>query len=148
MADTDKRLSAAFRPTSIPEWFQSAQLGIGETGDSTVLWSVPQAAGTIVVHDAFCHISVPLAGGTPSIDVGTGTMLFDSLGAIVVVNDDNIIDTVDINEVVVDWYQSAVLGNGKILVGADATVPVIYQTVAGSLTAGAWRVYILASRVG
>lgn len=107
-----------------------------------------------MIEDAVIEIIEAFVGGTPSIDVGLGTIATDAA-----VNGDNItysavdgiVDTTDITEATIGFYKSAVSGMPRTLItNADTSTPCIFATLSSgsAITAGKARLHLKLSRIG
>ena len=107
-----------------------------------------------MIEDAVIEIIGAFVGGTPSIDVGIGTIATDAA-----VNGENItytaldgiVDTTDITEATIGFYKSAVSGMPRTLItNADTNTPCIFATLSSgsAITAGKARLHLKLSRIG
>lgn len=143
-----------------PYWMQSLEVAPADVAaNAALLWSFPAAKyGTrqLIIKNIACQVITAYTGGTPSIDIGAGTLATDAVtagGVVTVVDQDEYIPTADITEgtpgvywaATGDWITSALLMTNAapcVVTPADTTVPVIYATCAASAAAGAFRVII------
>ena len=107
-----------------------------------------------MVEDAVVEIIEAFVGGTPSLDVGFGTIATDAA-----VNGDNItysavdgvVDTTDITEATIGFYRSSVATMpGTLIINADANTPCVFTTLSSgsAITAGKARLHLKLSRIG
>ena len=113
---------------------------------------------TAIIHGAVLEILEAFTGGTPSIDIGEGTLAygrdeFESNTAITIVDADEFIPSADITEGTIGKYPALTgdcvtlwaAGQCKVINCNDTTIPCIYATLSSGLTAGTARLHILAS---
>ena len=105
-----------------------------------------------MIEDAVLEIVEAFVGGTPSLDVGQGTIATDAA-----VNDDNItytaadgiVDTTDITEGTIGFYKVAAALR-VVITNADTNTPCIFATLSSgsAITAGKARLHLKLSRIG
>lgn len=153
---TDQRATVEPGPVWITSgWFTYEQAALG-----ALLFSFPATkfGGIVAIQGCVVEIATAFAGGTPSIDIGEGTVSVDKVydgDDITIVDADEYVPSADITEGTVANYPALTgdsvalwaAGQMKIITPADATVPVIYATLSASLTAGKGRVHVLMSEI-
>lgn len=145
-----------------PYWLTSAEFGYEDTGDEVILFEFANAGEITIVQHCIVHVSTLFAGGTPSIDVGLGTVATPGANVITPIDADDLIKSADITETtagIYGWATSdgytawaagtvtAAATGANTIVGAATTVPVVYATVAASATAGVARCHLLVSTI-
>lgn len=143
-----------------PYWITSGEI-TGAMVGTVALFSFPTADQVIWIHQTVCQITTLFDAGT--IDVGTGSLATDAKtagDALTTTDADELIKQGDITTTTAGYYGSTT-GNKSdwlvavitmsyvapmILVGAAATTPIVFATVAGSAS-GAARVHMLISRI-
>jgi hypothetical protein len=144
-----------------PYWLISSPINYNDFTDANValLWSFPAAKyGTrkIIVENIAIQVITAFAGGTPSINIGYGTIATDIIttgGTLTEVDADEYIPTADITEATAatywavsgDWITAYKLKTNVapvVISPADATVPCIYAIGFASGTAGVARVLL------
>lgn len=147
----------------IPHWIASGVFSYLHDDKGALLFSFPAAdvnARQVIIHAAIAEVITGFVGGTPTVNIGLGTVATDAVttgGDITIVDADEYIPTADITVATPGFYpaltgDSVVLwaaGKLVVLTPADATVPVIYASVASNaaLTAGYGRLHLLLSRI-
>ena len=107
-----------------------------------------------MIEDAVLEIITPFVGGTPTIDVGQGTIATNAAvnaDNITYSANDGIVDNTDVTEATAGFYKSAVATMPRtMIVNADTSTPVIFAALASgsAITAGAARLHLKVSRVG
>ncbi len=107
-----------------------------------------------MIEDAVLEIIEAFAGGTVTLNVGSGTIATDAA-----VSDDNItysandgiVDTTDLTLGTAGFYKSAVSTMPRTLItNADTSTPCIFAALASSaaITAGKARLHLKLSRIG
>lgn len=142
-----------------PLWISSGMFNYTATGKGALLMSFPTVLGKVfAIHACVLEINVLFAGGTPSIDIGIGTIATDSKTTgddITIVDADEFIPSADITEGTKGKYPALTgdsvtlwaAGQMQLITCADAAVPVIYATLSSGLTAGQAMLHVLMSRV-
>lgn len=143
-----------------PVWVTSGWITYEYTNKGALLFSFPAAKvpGTVVVHSCLTEISEDFAGGTPTIDIGQGTIATDEVydgDNITIVDADEFEPNADITasnagiypSLTGDLVTASAAGLLKTITPADTTVPVVYATLSASMTAGKARVHMLISEV-
>lgn len=105
-----------------------------------------------MIEDAVLEIIEAFVGGTPTIDVGVGTIATDAA-----VNDDNItytandgvVDNTDVTEGTIGFYKVAAALR-TVITNADTSTPCVFASVASgaAITAGKARLHLKLSRIG
>lgn len=147
----------------IPHWIASGVFSYHDDDKGALLFSFPAEdvnARRIIIHGAVVEIIEGFVGGTPTVDIGLGTIATNAVttgGNITIVDEDEYIPAADITEATPGFYpadsgDSVTLwaaGKMVVLTPADTTVPVIYASVASNaaLTAGSGRLHLLLSRI-
>ena len=107
-----------------------------------------------MIEDAVLEIIEAFVGGTPTIDVGLGTIATDAAvngGNITYTAVDGVVDNTDVTEATIGFYKSAVSGLPRtIITNADTSTPCIFATLASgsAITAGKARLHLKISRIG
>lgn len=107
-----------------------------------------------MIEDAVLEIVEAFVGGTPTIDVGVGTIATDAAvdgDSITYTAVDGIVDTTDITEATIGFYKSAVATMPRtIITNADTSTPCIFATLSSgsAITAGKARLHLKISRIG
>lgn len=142
-----------------PLWVTSGLFDLTATGKGALLMSFPTTLGKLyAIHGLVLEVAILFAGGTPSIDVGLGTIALDTVttgGDITIVDADGLIPSADITEGTKGKYPALTgaavtlwaAGQMQLITCADTAVPVIYATLSSGLTAGAARLHVLMSRI-
>ncbi len=146
-----------------PFWITSADIKPEHTTEQCLLFSFPAARGVklIKVHDICIDIITAFTGGTPSIDVGLGTIATDDVstgGTYSETDADEYIPTASITEATIgiyfpgagDFLTAKAAGTNVVpvkIVCADATVPCIHATLTDGGTTGLARVHALISAI-
>lgn len=149
-----------------PYWLVSREIKYSDLTDTTValLWSFPaEKYGTrkIIIENVAVQVVAAFTGGTPSLDLGSGTLATDIVtagGLVTVVDDDEYVPTANITEstpgtyfaATGDWITAYLLKTNLapvIITPADTTVPCIYMLGYASASAGACRVLLQVSEV-
>lgn len=155
-----------------PVWLASGVINFKEsTGKGALLFSFPKnpipdnlapygvyAPGAdlgiwgqcYMIEDAMIEVMEAFTGGTPAIDLTTGTIATDAAK-----NGDNItyaaagdlVANTAITEGTIGWYTTAAALR-KQIINADTSVPVVFAILSAALTAGKCRVHLKISRVG
>ena len=142
-----------------PVWLSSGLIDHSMAGKGALCFMFETRwGGVAVIHGAVLEVLEAFAGGTPSIDVGEGSVLyghdaFESNSVITIVDADEFIPSADITEGTIGKYPALTgdcvtlwaAGQSKLITCNDTTIPVIYATLSSSLTAGIARLHILAS---
>lgn len=143
-----------------PYWITSGEI-TGAMVGTVALFSFPDAGQVIWIHNTVCQMTTVFDAGT--IDIGTGSLPTEAstAGAVLTTTDlDELIKQGDITTTTLgyygsttgnksDWLVAAITSSyasPMLLVGAAATVPIVFATVAGSAS-GAARVHMLISRI-
>lgn len=105
-----------------------------------------------MIEDAVLEVVEAFAGGTPTIDVGVGTIATDAA-----VNGDNItysandgvVDNTDITEGTIGFYKVA-SALRTVITNADTSTPCVFAALASgsAITAGKARLHLKISRIG
>jgi len=148
-----------------PYWLRSLECKPADiAANAALLWSFPAAKyGTrkILLHGFAVQLITAYTGGTPAINIGSGTLATDVVtvgGTVTTVDVDDYIPAADVTcatpalywAATGDWITSALLMTNAapcVITPADATVPVITATCAASAAAGLFRVLALISEV-
>lgn len=143
-----------------PYWITSAEFTGAQVG-TIALFSFPTADEVVWIHQAVCQITTVFDAGT--IDIGTGSLATDAKTAgdeLTTTDLDELIKQGDITVTTTGYYGSTT-GNKSdwlvatitysyvspmILIGAAATTPIVFATVAGSAS-GVARFHMLISRI-
>lgn len=142
-----------------PVWLSSGLITHSMAGKGALCFMFEKRwGGVAVIHNAVLEVLTAFAGGTPSIDIGQGTIVygtdeFESNSVITIVDADEFIPSADITEVTAGIYPALTgdsvtlwaAGQSKTIVCDDSTIPVIYATMSSGLTSGLARLHILAS---
>jgi hypothetical protein len=145
-----------------PFWLTSGlcDLAVVGAGKAAVLFSFPQVGRIIIVQQVIAQTIVALAGTSPTVNFGLGTIASDILPAtITYTNTDDFIKTADQSATAGDvwgpasggsvWLTAALAGlfptagNARFIKGAAATVPVVFAAVGGTLPTGKVRLHML-----
>lgn len=105
-----------------------------------------------MIEDAVLEVVEAFAGGTPTIDVGVGTIATDAA-----VNGDNItysandgvVDNTDVTEGTIGFYKVA-SALRTVITNADTSTPCVFAALASgsAITAGKARLHLKISRIG
>jgi len=157
MATNDKRRTDVRNQVlENPVWITSAEVTYEDTGDNVILFDFVNTGQIYVIHHCICQVTTLFAGGTPLLDLGSGTIPTPDDPTLSIVDADEYIAQADITATstgVYGWatsdaYTAWAAGTlGLAITGAQATVPVVYATVSASLTAGAARFHMLISSI-
>lgn len=141
----------------VPFWLTSKLFDHTATAKGAVLFSFPLAVGFLfAIHAAILHVKEAFAGGTPSIDIGLGTIATDDAPeTVTIVDADELIPSADITEGTLGKYPALTgdsvtlwaAGQMQLVTCADTAVPVVYATLSSGLTAGAGVLQLLVSKV-
>lgn len=156
---SDLRRTDDNRTPWTPYWLTSKEISYADMSDTNValLWSFPAAKyGTrrLLINNIAIQVTTLFAGGTPSINIGSGTLATDAVtagGVATVVDDDEYIPTADITEATAgiywaatgDWITAYLLKTNAapvVITPADTTVPCVYALGYASASAGKARV--------
>ena len=141
-----------------PYWVQSKEIYPAQVlANAAVLWSFPAAKyGNRRIEIRGCAVQLVTAytGGTPAINIGSGTLATDAVttgGTVTTVDVDEYIPAADVTcatpawyfAATGDWITSALLMTKVapvVITPADTTVPCVTATCAASAAAGMFRV--------
>lgn len=146
-----------------PFWITSGDIKPEHSTEVCMLFSFPAARGNklIMIHDICIDVVTAFTGGTPSIDVGLGTIATNAVstgGTYSETDADEFIPTGDITEATIgvyfpdggDYHTAKAAGANAapaVLVCADTTVPCIHATLTDGGTTGLARVHALISAI-
>ena len=150
-----------------PYWISSGEFSGPDSDDlGALLFSFPAAQwgdSILLIEKICCQVTTAFAGGTITVDIGSGTLATDDVttgGDITIVDADDYIPTADITSGTIGTYFAATGDwiTAKLLMTeldpvpitpADSTVPCIYASVASdaAITAGKARVHVLITEV-
>jgi hypothetical protein len=143
-----------------PYWMVSSEVKPAEiVANAALLWSFPAAkysTRTIIVQNIAVQLITAYTGGTPAINIGSGTIATDvvtTAGTLTVVDADEYVPAADVTcatpatyfAATGDWITAYLLKTNLapvIITPADATVPCIYASCAASAAAGLFRVLV------
>ncbi len=142
-----------------PYWLTSGEIKGADLSDTEVgiLWSFPAEkydTRILIIKNILIQVSTVFAGGTPTLDVGAGTLATDDVtaaGLVTVVDDDEYIPNADVTATSAatywaatgDWITAYILGANAapcVITPADTTVPCVYALGAASMASGVARV--------
>lgn len=156
MAQKDKRRSDLRVPVNSESFFaSSAVIDVADAGaGDLVLMSFPKAGDRYLLLHAGVEVIEAFDGGA-SLVFGQGTMPTDALGVVTPVDADYLLPSADITEAAAAYYPAAssqlvtdlAAGTSHIVVGAAATVPVFYGTLAGAPTVGKARLHLVLMKI-
>lgn len=143
-----------------PYWITSGQI-TGAMVGTVALFSFPTADQIVWFHQCVVQVTTVFDAGT--LDVGTGSLATDAAtagDALTTTDADELIANTDITLTTVGYYGGTTANKSDwltatitysyvapmFLVGAAATTPIVFATVAGS-TSGVARVHLLISRI-
>ena len=144
-----------------PFWMTSGAITNACDDKGAILFSFPDLADYFL-HEIVCEIKTAFAGGTITLDIGSGTLATDAIttaGDVTIVDADEYIVNTDIVHGTPgyylpdagDWFAGRAAATEALMFiqGADTTVPVIYASLASdaAITAGAGYIHIMVSRI-
>ena len=105
-----------------------------------------------MIEDAVLEIVEAFVGGTPTIDVGVGTIATDAAvdgENITYTANDGVVDNTDITEGTIGFYKVAAALR-TMITNADTSTPCIFASLASgsTITAGKARLHLKISRIG
>lgn len=105
-----------------------------------------------MIEDAVLEIVEAFVGGTPTIDVGVGTIATDAAvdgDSITYSANDGVVDNTDITEGTIGFYKVA-SALRTMITNADTNTPCIFASLASgsAITAGKARLHLKISRIG
>ena len=105
-----------------------------------------------MIEDAVLEIVEAFVGGTPTIDVGVGTIATDAAvdgDNITYSANDGVVDNTDITEGTIGFYKVAAALR-TMITNADTSTPCIFAALASNaaITAGKARLHLKISRIG
>lgn len=144
-----------------PVWISSGRFTYEDAGLGACLFLFEKSLGSkMAIHGAVLQIEKAFAGGTPSIDIGLGTVLYGERAieynsVITIVDADGIIPSADITEGTAGSYPALTgasvtlwaAGQMQIVTCDDTTIPCVYATLSSGLTAGAAQLHLLMSLI-
>ncbi len=144
-----------------PYWMTSSEILGADLSDTEVgvLWSFPAAkydTRRLIIQNIAIQVTTVFAGGSPTLDVGAGTLATDAVtaaGVTTIVDADEYIPNADTDATTTavywaatgDWITAFILGANAdpvTITPADTTVPCIYVTGAASMASGIARVML------
>lgn len=145
----------------VPYWMTSSEILGADLSDTEVgvLWSFPAtkySSSRLIIKNIAIQVTTIYAGGSPTLDIGAGTLATDAVtaaGNVTVVDDDEYIPNADITATTAavywaatgDWITASILGANAdpvTITPADTTVPCIYILGAASMASGISRVFL------
>jgi hypothetical protein len=159
---TDQRIQTLENPF----WLTSGIVSAVDADDlGALLFSFPKAGEITIIKEIWVQNIVALTGST-TVDIGLGTLATDAVttgGDITIVDADEFIENADTVETAAtmwggttgnasDWLAAEAaktMAAARYIIGAAATVPCIYASVAnaGVISAGTFRVHLLVTRI-
>ncbi len=149
-----------------PYWLTSAEVGISADDTAAVMFSFSSAVytrGVILIHAICMQVTTLWAGGTITLDIGTGTIPLESTttaGTVTVTDEDDYIDNTEVTHGTVGYYFPAATDylTGIAaqtwpavckIVPAASTVPcvVVFPVSNSTMTGGASRIHMLISEL-
>lgn len=105
-----------------------------------------------MLEDAVLEIIEAFVGGTPTIDVGVGTIATDAAANgdnITYSANDGVVDNTDVTEGTIGFYKVA-SALRTVITNADTSTPCVFASVASgsAITAGKARLHLKISRIG
>ena len=105
-----------------------------------------------MIEDAVLEIIEAFVGGTPTIDVGVGTIATDAAANndnITYSANDGVVDNTDVTEGTIGFYKVAAALR-TVITNADTSTPCVFASVASgaAITAGKARLHLKISRIG
>ena len=107
-----------------------------------------------MIEDAVLEIVEAFVGGTPTIDVGMGTLATDAAvngDNITYTANDGVVDNTDVTEGTIGFYKTGVTAVLRsLVVNADTSTPCIFAAITSgaAITAGKARLHLKLSRIG
>ena len=105
-----------------------------------------------MIEDAVLEVVEAFAGGTPTIDVGVGTIATDAAVSgdnITYSANDGVVDNTDVTEGTIGFYKVA-SALRTVITNADTSTPCVFAALASgsAITAGKARLHLKISRIG
>lgn len=142
-----------------PVWITSGWFDYTDAGKGACLFLFELKAGNhVVIHGAAIEVIEAFAGGTPTIDLGLGSVAYgerhieDNVN-ITITDADEFVPNADVTASNAGLYPALTgasvtlwaAGKAPIITCDDDTIPCIYATLSASLTAGKARAHVLMS---